>query len=134
MSAPFDALQKELYDRLTGDIDTTVIDYPDEIGSVARPYIEIGEYSADNEVMPTSERYDVETFIHVYTDQSGMREVNDIMDAIKVSIMRADIDLTAYGWDFCLESVNIEANKEFIDGRIVRHGQITLSSSINESE
>lgn len=117
---PFNDLQVALFARLNTDLSTDVYDYPQS--GQAYPYIEIGAFTAAEDNTSTASLHSVTATINTYSSERGLKEVNDIMNAIVVSLTTGELSL-ANNWSVAYMGNELaEVFPEIGSEGIVQHG------------
>jgi hypothetical protein len=119
-----DALQLAIYSQLDGDAAVTpdVKDYVAEGQTL--PVIVIGEFSAAGGQSKSMGILDATTVIHIWTDDPGMKTLNEYMDAIASSL--ASVETLAAPWHVGKGGPTLELAEALVEqdpeGNVLRHG------------
>lgn len=123
---PMNALQKGVYSILSTKQDTPV--YDDVPPEAVLPYITIGAFTNKPGGGKTIDISDVSLQIHIWSEYSGKREVNEIANDVTAVLTAWSLDLAADGFKALAQDVDFfEAFPEDEGGY---HGVITFTAKI----
>jgi len=129
---PFNSLQKAIYSRLTDAEDGIETSVYDQVpGTISPPYVELGEISVSLEIEKISEAM---ALLHVFSQEAGNKEANDIMENIIESLTSSALSLDeSFSQAQCrIDSADIF--KEYhADGLLNRHGTLRFRFLINDN-
>ena len=87
MKLPFNSLQKKIYELLTANLTYSVYDIAAIPQNTQPPYIAIGDVSATNDSTKTYWGVEVTVTIHMWSKYEGLKEINDMMDAVTQTLV-----------------------------------------------
>ena len=115
-------LQKAVYTALSGNVGATVVDYAADTDF---PVVLIGPYTQTGLGSKDQSPSEAMMQIDVFSESSGFKELNTIMDAVIVALTTTELSLA--GTSVAI-STGLEVAETLIDppidGRVIRHGMM----------
>lgn len=129
---PFNELQKALFQRLSVDLSTVLVDQLKE--NQAYPFVEIGEYDVREDDTKGIKIFVVSSIIHVYSDDAGTKEINEIVGEVVGSVTRDPFALENNFSVYDVEFLRGQIRKEFNEKRDLyeRHAALTVEFFISD--
>lgn len=129
---PFNELQKALFQRLQGDLSVLVIDELKE--NQTYPFVEIGEYDVREDDSKGVKVFVVSSIVHVYSDDPGTKQINQIIAEVVGSVTRDALVLENNFSVYDVEFLRGQIRKEFNEKRDLyeRHAALTVEFFISD--
>jgi hypothetical protein len=127
---PLMALQKAIYELLSVGQTTPV--YDDVPENAKLPYITLGAFTCKQNGAKGKSIWDVSLQIRSWSDYSGKREINEILNDISTVISSVKLDLSGESFEVMSQEIDfIEAFPEEFHGY---HGVATLVCRIQDKK
>lgn len=125
---PLTALQTAVYAILSQGQTTQV--YDDVPKEATLPYITLGAFTCKQNGDKTQSIWDVSLQIHGWSDYSGKKEINEILNDVSTVISSIRPDLSAD--NFCVVSQDVDFLEAFPEETYGYHGVITMIAKIQD--
>ena len=119
---PMNALQKGVYSILSTKQTTPV--YDDVPPEAVLPYVTLGAFTCKQNGGKTSDISDISLQVHIWSEYSGKREVNEIANDVAAVLTAWPLDLVADG--FKALSQDVDFFEAFPEDEGGYHGVITF--------
>jgi hypothetical protein len=127
MNLPFNPLQKAIIERVTADMPTTPIYCPFAPAGAVVPYAALTAMSASDSSPKGMTMWGVTCTLDIYSDaERSFEELNTLMDALNVSLMRRDLTLESEWQQVQARVVAVSVTTEFTESGAVQHGTLQI--------
>lgn len=115
-----DALQAAIYQALNGHVGAAVYDYVPP--GTPYPYVVIGHLTEVPDDLHDREGSDVTATLHIWSDATGTKEVNDILAAMDAALHHRRLTVDgAHCWAVVREFTEVLRDQDVETGRPLRH-------------